>query len=217
MKKTMYLLIFSVIIITFGCKTTQPTSFSGKKESRFQPYTSEIKEKYKITDEEEKRLQFYNSTDFSLSATIDSTSKDVGSKLKAQKTIINDEIVFASMKPCVLVKNTGSTFWVKFETGSYRDVPFERNSDGSYEMSQEKLKYAGRVYEVSNTGSLLLVDLEEIEKIVNNRREVPGLKIGESSTVIDTPSETEAAPAQSTAPAPQQQSQPQQKPKNKPF
>jgi len=178
--------MLSAIVTTFGC-ATQQASTANKKESRFQPYTADIKEKYKITSEEEKRLQFYNSTDFSLSTTVDSISKDVGSKLKAQKTTVNDEIVFASMKPCVLMNNTGSTFWVKFETGSYRDIPFTRNYDGSYELVEDKIKYNGRLYEVSNTGSVLLVDLEEIDKVVNNRREVSGLKIGESNTIIDLP------------------------------
>lgn len=207
---------FSVLVLFLSsCAGTKKMYTEDKKESKFRPYTDDIKQKYKITSEEEKRLQFYNSTDFSLSATIDSTSKDVGSKLKAQKTIVNDEIVFASMKPCVLVNNAGSTFWVKFETGSYRDVPFERNSDGSYEMSAEKLKYAGRVYEVSNTGSVLLVDLEEIEKIVNNRREVPGLKIGESSKVMDSTPQ-QSGDYDSLPPQQKNQSQPQQK-KNLPF
>lgn len=217
MKKILNLMIIALVVLVVGCKTTEPTGTTNNKEPRFRPYTTYIKEKYKITNEEEKMLQYYNSTEFSLYTSIDSTYKDIGTKIRGQKVTYNDEIVFGVMKPCVLVQNTGGTFWVRFEPGEYRDIPYEQNSNGEYEFVAEKVKYATREYEVSATGSLILVDFEDLERVVNNRREVPGMKIGESSKNLDSPINKNPAVRDpvSTPSTTQPQSQPAQAPQNK--
>jgi hypothetical protein len=182
MKKIFIMLGFlSLVVLMDSCKTPKDSAKNtvDKKPENFQPYTEGLKKKYKITDEEEKRIQFYNGTEFSLNLTVDSVAKSINNSIVGEKITINDKIVFPSRKPGILLSKDRGALWIQFEPGSKKDIPFKSGISG-YTFSDSKVSYSGRVYTASNVGSVLLVNIEELEKVINSSREVPGMTIDEA-------------------------------------
>jgi len=86
------------------------------------PFTSNLKERYSLTNDDIKNIQFYLSNPLRLSrevTTIDSKKVAEGHTLKSVKGKLIEEVNFSDKLPGIAMNGTGDTLDVSFEAGKW--------------------------------------------------------------------------------------------------
>ena len=157
---------------------------------KFVPFTQDIREEYKLSEQDMKSIQFYISKDIVLKR-----GEEVGSKLTEDGELMLtkdhyiEEVVIKANTPCIVKKAVdGKTITVQFEEESKRFLVFGslRNTDGFYTLralewnkGRGKINY-GDYYYLSAAGSrdvFLSLKMSSIESFSSDQKIIKGKKL----------------------------------------
>lgn len=175
MKKNQFFLVVICIITLSSCSPKVP-------------FTQSVREKYKLTNQELSKLQFYISDEVSLkNGTPTEIDKAVEDGKLVIKTSKNDELVVIKAKTPGAVDETIdiSTIKVAFEDGMNKGILFMSQGDknGYYRLAgiqdggRFKISYNNQEYYLnSGAGAILLFkkkslkDIQQTEKVAKGKR-----------------------------------------------
>jgi hypothetical protein len=154
-----------------------------------QPYTSYLAAKYKLTEADLKKIQFYTSEDIILSTKM-SASKTETEKgdLVISSNTSEDQIIIKKGTPGILEKMSGTEkVYISFEVGEGKFLVFGSNGQrepfrlmaDSWENGNGKLTYAGKTYYATGLSgkSYLLIRIKKSQKRKSSQTVVEGRKI----------------------------------------
>lgn len=166
--------------------------FSGLFFSSCSPkvaYTNYLVNKYKLTESDLKKIQFYTSEDIILT-TQESNSKTETSdgSLVISSNTSEDQILIKKGTPGVMEKQIGSDkISISFEVGEGKYLVFGSNGQREpfklqaekWEGGRGKLMYAGKTYYATGLSgnSYLLIQIKKFQKRKSNQTVVEGRKI----------------------------------------
>lgn len=176
MKKTIFIL--SLMAISF-------TGFSQK----LVPFTTTIQEKFGLTKEDLKQVQFYVSEDIVLTKELLGKSNEVVSgKIKTFASKKIDEVFVKAKTPCLVVDtNSKGNLKVSFSLSDEKTLTFGNTPNSTrFVLLAEKweghtgiLNYGGEKYQVSGFGydSSLCVKMKDIRKVCKHKHRERGRKL----------------------------------------
>ncbi len=175
MKKYIYLIIVSVVISACASK---------------QPYTQSIQKKYKLTESDLKKIQFYTSADIILyKSKQDGSVKTEGGELVINKDKNVEKIIIKANTPGVVTEVIESDkIAVSFEVGDGKFLVFGvGNKNGYYYLQAKewtkgkrgKLSYGGATWYASKGSgeTYLLLKIKKLEKFQQSQKVIKGRKI----------------------------------------
>ncbi|NNF02010.1 MAG: hypothetical protein HKN22_04950 [Bacteroidia bacterium] len=180
MKTNNYLLLIILLFVVSACSPKIP-------------FTQDVRQTYKLNEEELKSIQFYVSEDIILrKGDKESPAKlmDEGTlKIKKSKTM--KEIVIKAGTPCVVDQVvSGEKVTVKFEDGVNKYLVFANisNSRGFYSLQAQtwtqsgigRINYGDQYYWVNKNGknAILLFKMKKLEEHRKDQKVVSGKKVG---------------------------------------
>jgi hypothetical protein len=154
------------------------------------PFTQEIRDSYKLSEEDLQSIQFYISKGFVLKRGERTGEKETdGGELTLKKEHFVEEVVVNAKTPCVVKRSVdGHTIMVEFEEGSDKFLVFgsKKNSDGFYTLralewsnGRGKINYGDKYY-LSSPGSrdvFLALKLKSIESFRSEQKVLKGKKL----------------------------------------
>lgn len=153
------------------------------------PYTNAVKEKYHITDDEVKKIQFYTSEDIILYKKENSGNKETSKGELIVSSGVNEErLLIKKGTPCVVEKVIDrDKLALSFESGEGKYLIFgSSTANGEYKLLAEswnngrgKLNYANQTYYASQgSGNTYIVfKLKSISKYKSRTKTLSGKKI----------------------------------------
>lgn len=168
-----YIKIIALLLVFSSCATKVP-------------FTSDIQNKHKFSEETLKKVQFYTSEEIVLYLV-----KQDGDVVVNEGKIIfrNDEqvqkIVIKKNTPCVLEEIVEQNkFLFSFEYGKDRVLLFGNNHNGYYSLMAKEWKnkvgevsYGNKTYLTANGNVYLNVKMKELNRVNAKQRTVKGRKI----------------------------------------
>ena len=154
-------------------------------------YTSGVQKKYRLTESDLKKIQFYVSDDIVLyTREIDSKTETDKGELVVKSNSEEERILIKRGTPCVVEKIIGTDkLSVSFETGEGKFLIFgTAEANGPYKLLAEswsngrgKLTYNNKTYYASSASgnAYLLFTLTKEQKHQSNQKVVEGRKINE--------------------------------------
>ena len=150
------------------------------------PFTSELRKKYNLSDEQLKKVQFYTSSDIVLTKTEtgDEASINNGRVLLVNKNN-SETIIIKKNTPCILVYVLEENkFLFSFEYLDNRVLLFGNSEGGCYSLMAKdwKLKhgvirYANQTYTTSNGDVYLTIKSNTLKQIKGRERTIYGRHI----------------------------------------
>lgn len=150
-------------------------------------YAAGTRDYYALTDDDIKKVQFYNSQAFKLTrevSTLDSKKIAKGHILRSEQGKLIEEINFGALIPGVAIHSTYDQLDVSFEAG--KTLPFQVLSDNSayycLKMDQDNsVLYDGARFKVDYFYSYpcLFIVAEDLYKVEQKTRRVEGIKLKE--------------------------------------
>lgn len=162
---------------------------------KLSPYTTNLEDHYRWSDEELKQIQFYPSQDIVLRREIRTGSSEIVSgKIKMENGREIEEIVIRSGTPGILLfKPEEKKFAVSFEEGGekrYLIFGPDPKTGGSYKLLATKwvkkngkgqIQYDGKDFYTYVNGrqgvARLMVDMRKVGKVQKSNRVAKGIKI----------------------------------------
>ena len=182
MLQKLLLLTLSLFIAT-GCSYYQIHD-TPVDETEKVAFTQQMREQYKLSTDELQNLQYYISSDLTLSREITSGDREVAKgKLITRTGKLTDEVVVPSYTPGIATNVQPDSLFVSFEAGSA--LKFSTDSMGVYQVSSRDQSlsstviFDGKSYQAlegANT-AYLLIDKDAISETINKRRVLTGRKI----------------------------------------
>lgn len=148
-------------------------------------FTTAIKERSGLNEEQLQQVQFYTSNEIILYKTTEQSNAQVKSgKLIVSNKKDDETIVIPKNTPCILVKELGKTFLLSFEYGEGKLLAFGSLTGGQYSLLAEQWKdglgvldYAGKKYQTRNGDVFLNFKMKELKRVKRKHRVVNGRKI----------------------------------------
>ncbi len=150
------------------------------------PFTSDIQNEYKFSEERLKKVQFYTSDEIVLIK----TKQDGDVAILDGKLLIRNEknvekVVIKKNTPCVLEQVVESNkFLFSFEYGKDRVLLFGNNSTGYYSLMSKEWKnkvgsvdYANKTYITNNGNVFLKIKVKKLNQLKGKQRTIKGRKI----------------------------------------
>ncbi len=172
-----FLALFSVVLL-------------GACSNKLSYFTDELNERYRWTDGELKKIQFYVSQDIVMKREITGGDREIISgKIKIEDGRQIEEVVIRKGTPgAFLFSPKADRFAIGFEESSERYLifgPSPKYSDrfvlmaSDWDRKSGEVSYDNKTWKVSsdNAYSALLVDLRKINKVDVNSRVVKGRKV----------------------------------------
>jgi len=179
--KTQNLVLFAVLSL----------AFLSSCSNRLTYFTEDLNERYRWTDAELKKIQFYTSQDIVLKREISGGDREVVSgKIKIEDGRKIEEVVVRKGTPgAFLFSPKENRFAIGFEESNERYLifgPTPKYSDRFVLMASDwdrrsgSVTYDNKTWKVSsdNAYAALLVDLRKINKVDVNSRVAKGRKVG---------------------------------------
>jgi len=176
MKKTIFIL--SLMVISFA-------GFSQK----LVPFTTTLQEKFGLTKEDLKQVQFYASEDIVLTKELSGKKNEVASgKIKTFANKKVDEILIKEKTRCLVVDtNSKGNLKVSFSASDEKTLTFGTMPNSTkFVLLAEKwegrtgtVNYGGEKYQVGGFGydASLYVRMKDIRKVHKNRHKEKGRKL----------------------------------------
>ena len=161
--------------------------------THYRYYTTGTRDYYSLTDEDIKKLQFYNSQPFQLTrevSTLDSKKVAKGHTLRSEQGKLIEEVSFDALIPGVAINSTYDQLDISFEEG--KTLPFNVLYDNStyYCLKLEKdnsVLYDGVIYKVDyyyyysyNSNPCLFIIAEDLYKVEQKTRHAEGIRLKEN-------------------------------------
>jgi hypothetical protein len=154
------------------------------------PFTQQVREQYKLNEEELKSIQFYTSNTFVLRRGANALEKETEKgELQVVKEKYVEEVVIKAGTPCVIREVVdGNRVTVTFEDGDSKYLVFGsiRNKDGYYTLQalewvngKGKINYGENTY-FSSEGSrdiFLTFKMKSLEKFKGDQKVVKGKRL----------------------------------------
>lgn len=150
------------------------------------PFTSNIQDEYKFSEDKLKKVQFYTSDEIVLIK----TKQDGDVYILDGKLLIRNEknvekIVIKKNTPCVLEQVVeANKFLFSFEYGKDRVLLFGNNSTGYYSLMSKEWKnkvgsisYANKNYITNNGNVYLKIKVKKLNQLKGKERIIKGRKI----------------------------------------
>ena len=163
----------------------------GACSNKLSYFTDELNERYRWTDDELKKIQFYVSQDIVLKREINGGDREIVSgKIKIEDGRQIEEVVIKKGTPgAFLFSPKEDRFAIGFEEGNERYLifgPSPKYSDrfvllaSDWDRRTGEVSYDNKTWRVSsdNAYAALLVDLRKINKVDVNSRVAKGRKVG---------------------------------------
>lgn len=179
--KTQHLVVMAVLGLTLLSSCSNKLSY----------FTQDLQERYRWTDDELKKIQFYVSQDIVLKRELTGGSTDIVSgKIKIEDGRQIEEVVIRKGTPgAFLFSPKDERFAIGFEENSDHYLifgPSPKYSDrfvllaSDWDKRTGSVTYDNKTWKVSsdNAYSALLVDLRKMSKVDVNSRVVKGRKVG---------------------------------------
>lgn len=167
--------VFLLSIVGFLCSCT----------SQKVPYTTDIQNTYKFSEDKLKSVQFYTSAEIVLY-----TNRNNGrTEVRDGKIVLNDsrfidKIVIEKHTPCILERKLNdSTFILTFELGVGKILCFKSIgnvyslSASAWSDTEGLIKYSGKNYFTSHNEAFLLVEMKSINRIRQKEHLVQGVRL----------------------------------------
>lgn len=156
----------------------------------FVPYTTALKEKYKLSEEDLKRIQFYNSEPIILQRKlVEGSSEITGGKIKTVNGEKIEEIIIPAKTKGVMTKYVANDkIEVSFEKSDDYFLKFGSNPNKSnhfvvlasdWQSRSGRVTYNGQLFFTApeSIDAILLVDMRKVMKTEQNTRVAKGRKI----------------------------------------
>jgi hypothetical protein len=155
------------------------------------PFTLAVQEKYKLTDTDIKKIQFYTSDDIVLyQGESESKTETTGGEVVITNKKKEEQIIIKKGTPCVVVKIEGKDkLYLGFDTGEGKVLLFSgRTSNEPFKLTAEewtnnrgKLKYDGKTYYASSSSAATYLEfrLKKLEQSKRKQTVVKGRKLNE--------------------------------------
>ncbi|MFI5205066.1 MAG: hypothetical protein ACHQF2_11275, partial [Flavobacteriales bacterium] len=155
------------------------------------PFTMAVQEKYKLTDTDIKKIQFYTSEDIVLyKGESESKTETAGGEVVITSSKQEEKLIIKKGTPCVVVKIEGKDkLYLGFDAGDGKMLLFSgKSANDPFKLTAEewvnnrgKLKYDGKTYYASSTSAstYLMFRLKKLEKSKRNQTVVKGRKVNE--------------------------------------
>ena len=180
--KTQNLVFFAILSMAFLSSCSNKLTY----------FTEDLNERYRWTDDELKKIQFYVSQDIVLKREISGGDREIVSgKIKIEDGRQIEEVVVRKGTPgAFLFSPKEDRFAIGFEEASERYLifgPSPKYSDrfvllaSDWDRRTGSVTYDNKTWKVSsdNAYAALLVDLRKISKVDVNSRVAKGRKVGE--------------------------------------
>jgi hypothetical protein len=154
-------------------------------------YTTNVQQKYKLTESDLKKIQFYTSDDIVLytKETASKTETDKG-ELVVKSNSEEERILIKKGTPCIVEKIIGTDkLSISFEVGEGKFLVFgTAEANGPYKLLAEnwangrgKLTYDNKIYYASSYSgnAYLLFKLTKTQKNLSKQKVAEGRKVGE--------------------------------------
>ena len=152
------------------------------------PFTSDLKERYNISEKTLKKIQFYTSQEIILvQSGGESSMYTFEGKILVNNTARENKIVIPKNTPCTIERSVDSTkVVVAFEYGDERVLVFGVNTIGCYSLFAKKwqgrdglVEYNNATYKTANSSgsAVLVVKLKRLNQYRNKERTISGKKI----------------------------------------
>ena len=147
-------------------------------------FTQQMREQYKLSTEELQNLQYYISSDLTLTREITSGDREVTKgKLITKTGLLTDEVIVPSYTPGIATNVQPDSLFVSFEAGSA--LKFSTDSMGVYQVSSRgkalssTVIFDGKSYQALEgaNSAYLLIDKDAISETINKRRVLTGRKL----------------------------------------
>jgi hypothetical protein len=143
------------------------------------PFTMAIQEKYKLTDTDIKKIQFYTSDDIILyMGESQSKTETTGGEVVVTSNKQEERLIIKKGTPCVVVKIEGKDkLYIAFGSGDQKVILFSgRTSNEPFKMQADewsngrgKLKYDGKIYYASSLSASTYIAFR-IKKLEDSKR-----------------------------------------------
>ena len=149
------------------------------------PFTTDIQNTYKFSEERLQSVQFYTSDNIILYVVkSNGATRIANGKIVFNESEIQDQIIIPKNTPCVLEKKLDENhFIISFESGTGRQICFVNNGN-SYSLgakewsdSQGLVKYAGRNYFTNSQEAFLMIKVRKLNHIIRTSRIIKGRRI----------------------------------------
>lgn len=155
------------------------------------PFTMAIQEKYKLTDTDIKKIQFYTSDDIVLyKAESASKTETTGGEVVVTNKSQEERLLIKKGTPCVVVKIEGKDkLYLGFDAGDGKMLLFSgRTGNDPFKLKAEewvnnrgKLTYDGKTYYASASSASTYIEfrLKKLEQYKQKQTVVKGRKLNE--------------------------------------
>ena len=149
------------------------------------PYTTDIQNTYKFSEDKLKNVQFYTSSDIILYTTNNNGRTEVqDGKILLNDSKFIDKIVIEKNTPCILERKLNdNTFIISFELGVGKILCFKNNgnvyalSASVWSDTEGLIRYSGKNYFTTSSEAFLLVEMKNINRIKKKEHLVQGLRV----------------------------------------
>jgi hypothetical protein len=154
------------------------------------PFTERVQQETGLSNNQLKKVQFYNSTPIVLYRELTrNTTEVVAGQIKMVDGRKIEEIVIAPNTPGVIVNTSDNRLGISFEEGSDRYLIFGENRyrSGAYTVLARDwqdnvglLRYDGKDYKISrqSAATMLLINMEKLRDLRVNSRTAKGRTVG---------------------------------------